>query len=471
MDTGLLLTILAVCAINTVLIVMLWVRMAEHDPRGLLHDVRGLTADAEDVIRYECAQLREANLHRFRENREEIASAMSSLSNQMAGQASDMAMSQAGSLSEIMEQMRILQTQLGGTLREARMEQEQQLRSLDRGRSEDARTMAELYRQQFADLRQEQERMQRSMSQTLDRIREENAARLDEMRQTVDERLQKTVESRFNASFHVISDQLEQVHRGLGEMQQLANGVGDLRRVLTNVKTRGTFGEIQLGTILDQFLSPEQFIKNAHVQPGSASCVEYAIRLPGADPGGTVLLPVDSKFPVEDYLRMMDALEHQDGSAEARAAAGLDTEFRRCAKEIRDKYVCPPHTTDFAIMFVPSEGLYAEVLRRPGLCEQLQRQYRVTVVGPANLVAFLSSLQMGFRTLAIEKRSSEVWELLGAVRSEFGKFGDVLDKTRKKLEEAARAVESAGTRSRVIERRLKKAEGLPPEDGNLPDSL
>lgn len=448
--------------LNTALIVLLWLRFSSTDVRRLIRSVRSKVEETDDTIRYECDRLRSENLDRFRENREELSASLNAMSHQLSGQSADMASSQAAFLGEMMEQLHILRSQLDAQLRDARLEQEERLRAFERVFSEDTAALSELHRQQFADLRTEQERARRAQTETLDKIREETADRLDEMRRTVDEQLQKTVERRFNASFRVISDQLEQVHRGLGEMQQLANGVGDLRRVLTNVKTRGTFGEIQLGAILDQFLSPEQFVRNAHVVPGSASCVEYAVRLPGAEPGVQTLLPVDSKFPVEDYQRVLDASEEPDGQARAaRAAAGLDAEIRRCAKEIHDKYIHPPYTTDFAVMFVPSEGLYAEVLRRPGLSEQLQKKYKVTVVGPTNLVAFLSSLQMGFRTLAIEKRSSEVWELLGVVKGEFGRFGDALEKSRRKLEEAARAVETAGTRSRVIERRLQKVEALP----------
>ncbi len=293
-------------------------------------------------------------------------------------------------------------------------------------------------------------------------LQEENGRKLEEMRLTVDEKLQASVEKRFNDSFRLISERLEQVHKGLGEMQTLAGGVGDLKRVLTNVKTRGTLGEIQLGAILEQFLAPEQYERNAVTKPGSLERVEYAVRLPGRDPGERpVLLPVDSKFPVEDYQRLLEA--YDSGQEPESAAKAFESAVRKSARDIRDKYLNPPVTTDFALLFVPTEGLYAEILRRTGLFESLQREMKITVVGPGNLAAFLNSLQMGFRTLAVEKRSSEVWEMLGAVKTEFGAFGEILEKTRKKLTEAANVIDRAGVRSRAIERQLRQVQALPEE--------
>ena len=250
-------------------------------------------------------------------------------------------------------------------------------------------------------------------------------------------------------------------------MQTLAVGVGDLKRVLTNVKTRGNLGEIQLGAILEQILSPEQYETNVAVRSGSLERVEYAVKLPGRDSSAPVFLPIDSKFPNEDYQRLLDAYENQSTAAPKElesAVRQFEAAIKKNAKDIRDKYINPPATTDFAIMFVPTEGLYAEILRRTGLFESLQRDFRITAVGPTNLVAYLSSLQMGFRTLAIEKRSSEVWELLGAVKTEFGKFGDILEKTKKKLSEAANVIDSAGTRSRAIERQLRQVQELPADE-------
>lgn len=299
-------------------------------------------------------------------------------------------------------------------------------------------------------------------------IQEDNNKKLEEMRKTVDEKLQETVEKRFDNSFKIISERLEQVHKGLGEMQTLASGVGDLKKVLTNVKTRGNLGEIQLANILEEILSPQQFIQNAQVKKNSQQRVEFAIKLPNRNSvNQDLLLPIDSKFPIEDYLRFIEAINNLESTSKKEIenlSKQFESSVKRNAKEIRDKYINPPITTDFAIMFVPTESLYAEILRRPGLFEFLQREYKITVVGPTNLVAFLSSLQMGFKTLAIEKRSSEVWEILGAVKTEFGRFGKILDKTKKKLQEASNVIDSASVRSRVIERKLKTVQELPEND-------
>jgi len=299
-------------------------------------------------------------------------------------------------------------------------------------------------------------------------LQKENSQKLDEMRKVVDEKLQETVEKRFNESFKLISERLEQVHKGLGEMQSLASGVGDLKKVLTNVKTRGNLGEIQLGAILEQILSPEQYEQNAFIRPGSQERVEYVIKLPGKNSDNRpLLLPIDSKFPNEDYQRLLETYDNL-ANLNPRDVEAVSKQFeasvKKNARDIREKYINPPITSDFAIMFVPTEGLYAEILRRTGLFEVLQRDFKVTVVGPTNLVAFLSSLQMGFKTLAIEKRSSEVWSLLGAVKTEFGKFNDVLLKVKRNLEGATKNIEDAvGVRSRAIERQLRTVQELPAE--------
>jgi DNA recombination protein RmuC len=301
----------------------------------------------------------------------------------------------------------------------------------------------------------------------LKELQNENSIKLDQMRQTVDEKLQKTLETRLDASFKQVSDRLEQVHRGLGEMQTLATGVGDLKRVLGNVKSRGIFGEMQLNAILEEMLTPDQFSVNVATKPNSNDRVEFAIRLPGRQDDETpVWLPIDAKFPREDYERLLDAQEKADVEAANAAGSALERRLRDEAKTISLKYVSPPHTTDFAIMFLPTEGLFAEALRRPGLVEALQREYRVVLTGPTTLSATLNSLRMGFRTLAIEKRSSEVWQVLGAVKTEFGKFGEILAKTKKKLDEAANVIDSAGSRTRAIERKLKSVESLSDEEGN-----
>lgn len=299
----------------------------------------------------------------------------------------------------------------------------------------------------------------------------DNAQKLEQMRATVDEKLQSTLETRFNASFGMISERLEAVQRGLGEMQQLASDVGSLQRVLTNVKDRGTFGETQLGALLEDVLTPEQYAANVATRPGSGERVEFAIRLPGARGEGQVWLPVDAKFPREDYDRLVDAQSRADADAAQAAGAALERRIRDEAKKIREKYVEPPHTTDFALLFLPTEGLYAEAIRRPGLFDGLQREQRVTLVGPTTLLAVLNALQMGFRTLAIEKRSSEVWQTLGEVKTEFGKFGAVLDGVKKKLVEASNKIDETGVRTRAIQRKLRGVESLPQADGGVQSVL
>ena len=293
-------------------------------------------------------------------------------------------------------------------------------------------------------------------------IREENRAKLDEMKKTVDDKLQESMEKHFNESFRLISERLEQVHKGLGEMQSLAAGVGDLKKVLTNVKTRGNIGEIQLRTLLEQYLAPEQYVCNMATVPNSTEIVEFAIRLPGAKEEEPVYLPVDSKFPVEDFQRLQECYDHFPlMSPEVKKAQDtFSRTVRNNAAEIHRKYVYPPKTTAFALMFVPSEAIYAEILRIPGLFEKLQNECRISVVGPSNLVAFLNSLQMGFKTLAIEKRSNEVWQILGAVKTEFTKFGGEMDATRKSLENVVSHIEKIGTRSRVLERKLRNVQEL-----------
>jgi len=300
----------------------------------------------------------------------------------------------------------------------------------------------------------------------LAQIQADNALRLEEMRRTVDEKLQGTLEKRLGESFKLVSERLEQVHKGLGEMQTLASGVGDLKKVLTNVKTRGTWGEMQLGNLLEQILTPDQFARNVATKSGSSERVEFAIKLPGRDDlgGDAVWLPIDAKFPKEDYERLVAAAEAADAEGVEEAARQLDGKLRHEARIIRDKYLDPPRTTDFGILYLPTEGLFAEALRRPGLMDALQREYRVNLAGPTTLAALLNSLQMGFRTLAIQKRSSEVWTVLSAVKTEFGKFGGVIENVQKKLQEASNAMEQAGTRTRAIERKLRDVEALPVPD-------
>ena len=310
------------------------------------------------------------------------------------------------------------------------------------------------------------EGLRQAVETQLRTLQEDNSRKLEQIRLVVDEKLQSTLEKRLGESFKQVSERLEQVYRGLGEMRSLAVGVGDLKKVLTNVKTRGTWGEIQLSHILEQILTPDQYEVNVATKQVGGERVEFAIKLPGPDAHKerVVWLPIDSKFPQEDYQRLLDAQEAADKVLAEKSVKNLETRIKAEARAIREKYLDPPNTTDFGIMFLPVEGLYAEVLRRPGLCDSLQRDYRIVVTGPTTLAALLNSLQMGFRTLAIEKRSSEVWELLGAVKNQFSKFGEVLAQTKKKLQEASNTIDKAEVRTRVIERKLSKVQELPQTD-------
>jgi DNA recombination protein RmuC len=324
----------------------------------------------------------------------------------------------------------------------------------------------EIQRQLFslAQLNEQKLEMVRQTLETqLRNLQEDNGQKLDQMRLVVDEKLQATLEKRLSDSFRQVSERLEQVHQGLGEMQSLAANVGALQRTLTNVKTRGTWGEVQLESLLQQILTVEQYEKNVATKQGSKDRVEFAVKLPGREGelGQPVWLPIDAKFPQEDYQRLTDAFEKGDAAGVDEASKSLVQRVKAEAKTIKDKYLDPPYTTDFAILFLPTEGLYAEVLRQPGLLDQMQRENRIVLTGPTTLAAILNSLQIGFRTLTIEKRSSEVWNLLGVVKKEFGQFTDILEKTRKKLQEATNTMEDASKKTRTIEQKLKKVEGLP----------
>jgi DNA recombination protein RmuC len=327
--------------------------------------------------------------------------------------------------------------------------------------------------EQLRQLSDTNERRLLEVRQTVDTrlqaLQADNEKKLEQMRQTVDEKLHATLEARLGESFKQVAERLDQVHKGLGEMQRLASDVGSLNRVLNNVKTRGIFGEVQLAGLLEQVFTPEQYAVNVETVPGSGARVEFAIRLPGkGGPGSAPLwLPIDAKFPREDYERLLEAQDKADAAGVEQAAKAIETRLRIEARTIRDKYVAPPHTADFAILFLPTEGLYAEALRRPGLMEALQREFKVMLAGPTTLLATLNSLQMGFRTLALEKRSSEVWQVLGAVKTEFSKFGDVLARTRKKLDEASNTISSVETRTRVMGRALKQVEAMPDAQAGL----
>ena len=328
------------------------------------------------------------------------------------------------------------------------------------------KTLADTLQTHLSGLGESNARRMNEVRETLERqlaqLQASNTAKLDEMRATVDEKLQSTLQSRLGESFKQVADRLEQVHKGLGEMQTLAQGVGDLKHLLTNVKTRGIFGEAQLSSLLEQVFVVDQYAAQVVTRPGSKYMVDFAIKLPGkSDSGAPLWLPIDAKFPNEDYERLLDAQGRADGAAAEAAGKALELRIRLEARSIADKYVEPPHTTDFAILFLPTEGLYAEVLRRPGLMAALQREHRITLAGPTTLLAMLSSLQMGFRTLALEKRSSEVWQVLGAVKTEFGKFGDVLSRVKAQTETVLKTIDSAEIRSRAMGRALKNVEALP----------
>ena len=443
----------------------------------------------DPLIRGEFGRSREESQKSFKDNREELNNSFKLLGDNLTKTVTDLSNAQknqfetfskqlADLLKSFDEKTKNLQEQLEKSAKENRIEQTNSLKSFEDKFSQNVKEFNDLQKQKFEDLVNRQENIKKETETKLKEIREtievklkslqdDNNKKLEEMRKTVDEKLQETVEKRFNESFKLISESLEQVHKGLGEMQTLASGVGDLKKVLTNVKTRGNLGEIQLGAILEQILSPEQYEQNAIVKDGTQERVEYVVKLPGKNNDDkSLLLPIDSKFPNEDYQRLIEAYDNitdlNPKDVEA-ISKQFENSIKKNAKDIKEKYINPPITTDFAIMFVPTEGLYAEILRRTGLFEILQRDFKITVVGPTNLVAFLSSLQMGFKTLAIEKRSSEVWEILGAVKTEFGNFGTVLEQTKKKLQQATNVIDKAGVRSRAIERKLRTVQELPQE--------
>ena len=307
------------------------------------------------------------------------------------------------------------------------------------------------------------DRVRENLDERVKELREGNEKKLEEMRKTVDEKLQDTLEKRLGESFKLVSERLENVQKGLGEMQNLASGVGDLKRVLTNVKARGTWAEYQLGDILDQTLTPEQYASNVQTREGTTERVEFAVKFPGPedDPGSCIWLPIDSKFPTEDYQRLQAAADKADAEAVEKSLNAFLRTVRHSAKEIQTKYINPPSTTDFAVMFLATEGMYAEVLRQPGMLEEIQQNHRILIAGPTTLTALLTSLRMGFRTLAIEKQASEAWQVLAAVKTEFGKFGGVLDKVKRQLDTASRSIEETGTRTRVMARKLRSVESLP----------
>ncbi|GAB3189298.1 DNA recombination protein RmuC [Hydrogenophaga aquatica] len=397
-----------------------------------------LQSQAERIDRLE-SELRREVSESARGQRQEVTQTLATFQDTLLKQGAETTRTQNAQIDAFAQQLVQLRGTLGDTLT-------QQLQALSEA---NARRLGEV---------------RATLEAQLNQLQQSNATKLDEMRATVDEKLHKTLETRLAESFQHVAQRLEQVHKGLGEMQTLAAGVGDLKHLLTNVKTRGMFGEAQLAALLEQVFTPEQYAAQVATRPGSRNVVDFAIRLPGkGDDGTPVWLPIDAKFPNEDYERLLEAQRVADPLAAEAAAKALEARVRLEAKSIAEKYLEPPHTTDFALLFLPTEGLYAEVLRRPGLVEALQREHRVTLAGPTTLLAMLNALQMGFRTLALEKRSSEVWQVLGAVKTEFGKFGDVLAKVKTQTQTVLNTLENAEVRSRAMGRVLKKVDSLPTE--------
>ncbi|HSW13828.1 MAG TPA: DNA recombination protein RmuC [Solimonas sp.] len=444
-------------------------RRRPEDPRPLLEPLFERT---ERSLREEAAGTRREAAELSRAQRGELTTLLGGFGQQLHAQQEALRTAVSERLEGFARELQAQNLRLAENqkqfLTDARSGREEQTQNLNRFGETQRLALSQLTEVQT----RQAEALRLALESALQTLRNENTQKLEEMRRTVDEKLHETLEKRLGESFKLVSDRLEQVHKGLGEMQTLATGVGDLKRVLTNVKSRGIFGETQLAALLEQVLTVEQYAANVATRPGSNERVEFAIRLPGRGlDDQPVWLPIDAKFPREDYERLLEAQDRADPAAAELAAAALERRIRDEAKSISSKYVAPPHTTDFAILFLPTEGLYAEALRRPGLFEALQREHRVTLSGPTTLLAVLNSLQMGFRTLAIEKRSSEVWQVLGAVKAEFGKFGEVLDKVKKKLDEASSQIEQTGVRSRAITRRLRDVQELPGSEAeSLPPS-
>ena len=452
--------------LGLIVLLLLWLALRRDDARALktLGDSLQQAArqDAERLERELRAEVQDS----ARGTRQELAGSLSLFQQALLTQSGDVARTQNEQIDSFRTQLAAMQQQVGDALQGATQALAQQSQSARDAQDAALKRLADSLGEQLRALSEANERrlgeVRTAVETRLGALQEGNEKKLEQMRATVDEKLHATLEQRLGESFKQVADRLEQVHKGLGEMQTLARDVGSLNRVLTNVKTRGIFGEVQLAGLLEQVFTPEQYATNVATVPGSTERVEFAIRLPGQREDGVPLwLPIDAKFPREDYERLLEAQERADVPAMEAAAKGIETRLRLEARTIRDKYIAPPHTTDFAILFVPTEGLYAEALRRPGLVQAMQSDHKVMLAGPTTLLATLTSLQMGFRTLALEKRSAEVWEVLGAVKTEFGKFGEVLARTRKKLEEATHTIDQAQTRTNVMTRRLKSVEALP----------
>ena len=426
-------------------------------------------ARLDNSIREEFSRNREETLRYAKDTREETLSTLKTFSELISKTITDIGKLQNDQLEAFALQLKNFQEQQANSDRANRDEQKNSLKSFEEKFSLNVRDFNDLQRQKLDSMMQQLDKIRETIESRLKMLQDENTKKLDEMRATVDEKLQTTLEKRLSESFNQVSERLEQVHKGLGEMQTLAIGVGDLKRVLSNVKTRGIMGEIQLGNILEQILSPEQYVRDIATKKDTRENVEYAIKLPGRDiSGDPVYLPIDSKFPIEVYHALLDAYDKGDNDLVNTVAKSLEVSIKKFAKDIRDRYIDPPYTTDFGIMFLPVEGLYAEVVRRTSLIETLQREYKIVITGPTTLAAILNSLQMGFRTLAIEKRSSEVWKILGAVKTEFGRFGDVLKKAQEKISKAGEDIdELVGTRTRKIQSKLKEVQEMPYNESSL----
>jgi len=443
-------SLITVCLLLIVLRQTLRERSAE-EPQKLSHALVALTTAVERIER----ELRSEVQTSARDSRAELMQSLAIFQQALLGQSGDVARTQNEQIDSFRVQLGATQQQQAASLVLARDAQDMALKRFAEGLNEQLRQVAEGSERKLGEVRL-------VVEQRLTALQDGNEKKLDQMRATVDEKLQTTLEARLGESFKLVAERLEQVHKGLGEMQTLAAGVGDLKHLLTNVKTRGIFGEAQLAGLLEQVFVVDQYAAQVATRPGSKNMVDFAIKLPGkSEQGQPLWLPIDAKFPNEDYERLLDAQGRADALGVEVAGRALESRIRLEARSIADKYIEPPHTTDFAILFLPTEGLYAEVLRRPGLMESLQRDHRITLAGPTTLLAMLSSLQMGFRTLALEKRSSEVWQVLGAVKTEFGKFGDVLAKVKSQTETVLKTIDGAETRSRAMGRALKKVEALP----------
>ncbi len=475
--------LLALVVLNLLLGLWLLLRRPPADAADVAHRQQILAQTLQIGQRVERAEseLRREVGDNARAGRQEIQQTLATFQETLTRQDAEATRTQNTQLDAFAQQLLQLRGTLGDTLT-------QQLQAISLGMTQQAQeatrtqnaqidafaqqlvqlrgTLADTLTQRLQDMSEGNARRLNEIRTTLEtqlaQLQQSNAAKLDEMRATVDEKLQSTLETRLGESFKQVAERLEQVHKGLGEMQNLAQGVGDLKHLLSNVKTRGMFGEAQLGALLEQVFAPDQYATQVATRPGSRNMVDFAVRLPGrGEDGAPCWLPIDAKFPNEDYERLLDAQQRADAEGAELAARGLEQRIRLEAKSMAEKYLEPPHTTDFAILFLPTEGLYAEVLRRPGLMEALQREHRVTLTGPTTLMAMLNALQMGFRTLALEKRSSEVWQVLGAVKTEFAKFGDVLAKVKNQTQTVLNTLDAAETRSRAMGRALKTVEALP----------